>query len=216
MLNQLAVIISVLVGVSTLVGAWLRMRQSEVERMESELRLKDVFIWSNEVICALVALRMCVLKTLYQEHAPTVEGIRKDLEKIALDTSILIERGRLFFRNPGADHEQGKIGTRPRILDWIVLANRIAVKIASAPSSADREERTRLFMLADRCVKEFVHYAQQEVGRQRAVSPAAAGMGDGMDVDVWLSKVESNDAARRINEYLAAKDPQATLLRQAQ
>lgn len=216
MLNQLAVIISVLVGLSTLLGAWLKMKQSEAQRAESELRVKDVFTWSNDVICALTSLRMCVLKTLYKEQAADAQSIRKELEEIALETSILIERGRLFFRNPGADHEQGKVGTRPRILDWIVLANRIAVRIASAPGAAGREEHTRLFMLADRCVKEFVHYAQQEVGRQRAVSADAAGMGDAMEVDVWLAKIEAHDATKRINEYLAIPEPPAAVLRKVE
>ena len=212
MLNELALIISVLVGVSTLIGAWLKIKQSEAQRAEAELRLKDVFDWSNDVIATLAALRMCILKSLYQDQAADAQkvsqSIRTDLEKIALDSSILIDRGRLFFRNPDADHAQGKVGKRPRILDWIVLANRIAIRIAGGRADATGEERIRLFILADRCAREFVHFAQQEVGRQRAVSPDAAGMGDEMDVDEWLSKVEVDHAAKRLNEYLSSQSKQ--------
>lgn len=186
MLNQLALIISVLVGVSSLIGAYLKIKQSEAQRAEADLRLKDVFDWSNDVIATLAALRMCILKSLYQDQAAIAQSLRTDLEKIALDSSILIDRGRLFFRNPDADHGQGKVGKRPRILDWIVLANRIAIRIASGRPDAIGEDRTRLFILADKCVKEFVHFAQQEVGRQRAVS-----------------QVEVDHAAKRLKEYLS-------------
>ena len=94
MLNEVALIISVLVGVSTLIGAWLKMKQSEMQRSESELRVKDVFAWSNEVISRLAALRMCVLKTLYQDQGPQSPALRKELEEIALDTSSVPEIGR--------------------------------------------------------------------------------------------------------------------------
>ena len=201
MLNQLALIISVLVGVSSLIGAWLRIKQSELQRAEADLRIKDVISWSNEVIATLVALRMCVLKTLYPEQPAARQSLSADLDKLALETSVLIERGRLFFRNPDRDHAQGKIGIRPRILDWIVLAHRIAVRAATTRADIAREERIRLFALAERCLREFVGFAQQEVGRQRAVSAAAAGKGDPMNLDQWLSKVDMEDAKGRVNEY---------------
>jgi hypothetical protein len=192
-------LISTLAAIAAGVGIWLKWRQSELRRMDSELRLKEVFQWSNDVISKLATLRLCILKSFYQEP----HSLKLTIEKIALDTSILIEHGRLFFKNTDADPARGTQRLRPKILDWIVLAHKLALRIAANSSGFDKDERARMFQLADRCVKEFVHYAQEEVGRQRVVSETAAGAGLQMDVDTWLTNVDGSAAKGLVEKWLA-------------
>ena len=98
---------------------------------------------------------------------------------------------------------------RPKILDWIVLAHKVALRVSASPSLIDRDERARIFKLTDRCVKEFVYYAQKEVGRQRVVSETAAGAGLQMDIDTWLADVDGSVAAQLVQKWLTTASASA-------
>jgi hypothetical protein len=210
-LKDLLPVISTFAGITALLGAWVKYRLSAMKRLDAELRLKDVFSWANEVIRRLSTLRMYVLKIVNQGHDELSQAIRKDFEEIAIDTSVLIDRGRLFFRNPGASEkfDPKQLGWRPVILDSIVRANRIATRIASEPSIPSRDERVKLFLLTDLTAREFVHYAQREVGRQRVVSDDAADVGTRIDVNQELAEADVKFGQKRVDGFLQRSKPPA-------
>src|SRR5690606_12050182 len=93
---------------------------------------------------------------------------RSMLAKIAVDTSVLVEQGRLFFKNTphpthGMDRHPAYRGYRPRLLDPIVVSHQIACQW----EGADSEEKERMTVVAEDCVRQFVSMAQLEVGRSR-------------------------------------------------
>jgi len=51
-------------------------------------------------------------------------------------------------------------------------------------------------------MKEFVHCAQEEVGRQRTVSDRAAGAGFQMDLDDRLDEIDSSKAIDLVEKWL--------------
>jgi hypothetical protein len=187
MLSGLPSLLSVLAAVGAVIGIWMNLskwRQSELKRRESELRLRDVLLWSNEVISRMVSLRLCIAK------GP--DKFKTRIRTIVFDTSILIERGRLFFKNDGAveDHDYSAYqGHRPKILDQILIAHYLADKVASGWSDADEEKRRKMALLAGHCLRRFVSLAQKEVGRSVVASADAASGGDSIDLDAELSKV---------------------------
>jgi hypothetical protein len=187
MLSGLPSLLSVLAAVGAVIGIWMNLskwRQSELRRRESELRLRDVLLWSNEVISKMVSLRLCIAKG--PEHFKT------RLRTIVFDTSILIERGRLFFKNDGAseDHQYSAYqGHRPKILDQILIAHFLADRVASGWADADETGRRQMQLLADHCLRRFVSLAQKEVGRSLVASVDAASGGGEIDLDYELAKV---------------------------
>jgi hypothetical protein len=198
MSSTLPSLLSTLAAIVAAVGIWFKWRQSELRRMESELRIKEVFQWSNDVIAKLATLRLYILKSFYQD----TDVLKISIEKLSLDTTILIEHGRIFFKNT-------EEGVRPKILDSIVLAHKLALRISVNSSSIDKQERARMFQLADRCVKEFVLYAQEEVGRQRVVSDKAARAGLQTDIDTWLTDVDGGAAMQMVEKWLATASASA-------
>jgi len=201
MLRVLPILVSVLAAVGGLIGLWINVskwRQSEVQRKESErsaarqrrdkeLRIKDVLLWSNEVISKMVSLRICIVS------GP--EKFKTTIERIMFDTSILLERGRLFFRNDGYDdHENHQYsayqGRRPTILDQILIAHYLADRVASGWSDADEKQRRQMQLLARHCLRRFVSLAQKEVGRSVVASVDAAKGGSDIDLDYELDQVE--------------------------
>ena len=111
------------------------------------------------------------------------------------DTSILVERGRLFFKNEvvddyGSEKLSAYRGYRPRILDHLVVAHQVA-RFWPGDSDNDIKDRSRV---AKCCLKSFVSLAQMEVGRDRAASVEALKGGDG----VHLSTIMENLRAQRL------------------
>ena len=168
-----AAIVSALVAAIGLFTSWLKVR-------EAALRREDVLNWSNEVIESLTTLwLLCTL----EEAILAPESRRAKLEKVTVATSILVEKGRLLFKNrTNNNYGRKKIrayqGYRPLILDKIVIAHQIAVHW----TNAEPEKRLRLQLVAEDCLRHFVSLAQLEVGRSRTADTRTnePGRGDAL------------------------------------
>jgi hypothetical protein len=164
-----------------------RRRESELDRKEKDLRIKDVLSWCNEVISKMVSLRLCISK------GP--ERFKTRMEGIVFDTSILIERGRLFFKNKeagdyGAHKQPAYRGYRPEILDHILIAHLLADRVASRWAEEDPDPRQRMGALADKCLRKFVSLAQLEVGRSEVRSEDAAREGREINLNSELKSLK--------------------------
>jgi hypothetical protein len=159
-----------------------------ISRRESALRRGDVLAWANEVICALESLLLiCTLNESQLEAAAS----KSKLVEVIFNTSILVERGRIFFKNMvvddfGREKESAYRGYRPLILDCIVIAN----KIACEWGNADEDTRLRMRIVAEECLKKFVSLAQKEVGRGVTASAEVGKGGDGSRLRDLLNAVD--------------------------
>jgi hypothetical protein len=165
--------ISALLALVALGAAALRQRRAE-------LRRDDVHRWADEAIAALQGVRLVTAGTRMRI---TPEEERQRLVQLMFDTSILVERGRLFFRNApygrhGADKPAAYRGRRPEILDQLVLGH----QIACAWPEANAEDRIAMGRVAEEVVRSFVSLIQTEVGRQRTVSADTRRRGSGVDL----------------------------------
>lgn len=187
MWSNVPAIVSTLVAASGFFIAWRTYR-------ETALRRGEVLAWSNDVIESLQSLLLiCILNS---DQLSDKEKTAK-LTSIIFQTSVLIERGRLFFKNQviddwGSDKEPAYRGYRPKILDPIVVAHQIACNWASA----DKDCRLRMRILAEDCLKKFVSLAQKEVGRSRTASAEASKGGDGAQLPRLLNSVDEERLAK--------------------
>lgn len=155
---------------------------------ERQLRKDDVLKWANEVIRTLQTLYLtCYLG----ERMFEPEAIAKALRQAAVDTSVLVEQGRLFFRNaPDPAHGKDKFpayrGYRPELLDPIVLAHQVACQW----QAADAEAKHRMTLVAEDAVKQFVSYAQKEVGRSKTASRETARGGRGDNLQAMMAALD--------------------------
>ncbi|MBK6800125.1 hypothetical protein [Novosphingobium sp.] len=129
-----AAVVSVAVAALTLAGTWWGWRTRE-------LRHDEVLAWSQEAIAALQTLCLLCRRDL---NRADVEA--DSYEAIWFSTSILIERGRLFFRNAQAKgYSRHKAtayqGYRTEILDQLLIAHLEAIWF----STLNLIERGRLF-----------------------------------------------------------------------
>jgi hypothetical protein len=176
-------IVSAFVAIAGLCVSWLKLR-------ESALRRQDVLAWANEVIRELQSLLViCILKETQLELATA----KARLTDVIFNTSVLVERGRLFFKNQLVDeHGQKKEpayrGYRPKILDPIVVAHQIACGWVEANEGT----RLRMQLVAEDCLKKFVSLAQMEVGRDRTVAADPAKGGDGLHLRHLLDTVNND------------------------
>lgn len=178
-------LLSVLVAVGGLIIALRQWR-------ESALRRADVLAWANETIYELQSLLLvCIL----DEDQLDATAKRAKLTEIVFNTTALVERGRLFFKNEvrddhGQDKELAYRGYRPTILDQIVLAHQIAKRW----EKADANVRSCMRLLAEDCAKKFVSLAQQEVGRSKTASAVTKKGGDGRPLDDLLKDFDKTRA----------------------
>lgn len=159
---------------------WLQWR-------ERQLRQDDVLRWANEVIRTAQSLYLLLFLGDSAFDKATSKAM---LAKIVTDSSVLVEQGRLFFRNTpdpihGADRAPAYRGYRPMILDPIVVAHQIACQWDGAAP----EERERMVLVAEDCVRSFVSMAQREVGRSRAAHDASLIRGEGEKLETLLARV---------------------------
>lgn len=182
--DTIAAIVSAFVATASLFVAlfvvWM-------QRRESALRRGDVLAWSNEVICALESLLLVSILKESQLEAP---DRKKKLTDIIFNTTILIERGRMFFKNMavdnyGSEKQLAYQGYRPAILDPIVVSYQIACRW----ESADEDTRLRMRLVAEDCLKKFVSLVQKEVGRSKNVSADTGKGGDGLHLRHLLNDV---------------------------
>lgn len=147
-----------------------------------ELRRDDVLSWSQEAIGKLQTL--CLL-CKRDEKEGTFN--KDEYAEIWFSTSILIENGRLFFRNvqptqTDRGQEPAYKGHRPLILDQLVIAHQIAERFPVASVS----DRTKLRQIAEVSRARFVSLAQKEVGRARTRTAATRQGGDSIRLDLLL------------------------------
>lgn len=173
--------ISAIVAICTAAMVWMQWQ-------ERRLRQDDVLKWANEVIRAQQSLYVTLFlgDSLYDHQTA-----RHALVRIAVDTSVLVEQGRLFFKNTphptyGAERRPAYRGYRPMLLDPIVVSHQIACQWEGASD----EEKERMLLVAEDCVRSFVSMAQREVGRSRTAHEDSALKGEGENLESLLAKVK--------------------------
>jgi len=172
-----------------------------MQRRESALRRGDVLAWANEVICALESL---LLVSILKESQLEAAAAKAKLADIIFSTAILVERGRMFFRNKvvddfGSEKQSAYGGYRPTILDPIV----VAYQIACGWGAADEDTRLRMRLIAEDCLEKFVSLVQKEVGRGKTVSADTGKGGDGVHLRHLLEDVDE----RRMNRLRRTAAP---------
>jgi len=180
-------------------------RQEELRRIQAQrqadLRSDDVLAWANKAIEALQSLRLlCAAKDSLLDE----ETVRQKVAGLVFRTSILVEQGRLFFKNEDVDHYGAEKplpyrGFRSAILDPLVVAH----QLACAWPDADEHTRLAMQIVSGDCMKSFFCIAQKEVGRQQTASVDAKKGGLGVDLERLLneamkdSRVEALKVPRR-------------------
>ena len=175
--------ISLIITVISLYFTWSHLRKQE-------LRREEVLNWANECIECMQSI---YLISSINDPIFTKQKIDEIRLKAIFDTSTLIERGRLFFKNEvsdnfGTDKHAAYRGYRPRILDHLVVAHQVAL---SWPDK-NKDQIMRRTAVAKDSLQEFVSLAQKEVGRQRATSEEALKGGDGIHLPMLMAAVNRN------------------------
>lgn len=159
----------------------------------SQYRTDKVADWANDGIDALQRLNILISD---KGGIVTEEEKRRQISEICMRTSVLVEMGRLFFKNEikGDGHGAGRPpayrGYRPIILDPLVLGHEICRDWMNA--SADRREH--LGRIAFDNVREFVSMAQKEVGRGKASSYEPAQGGSGFNLEKMITELQARNA----------------------
>jgi len=186
-IELIATVASALLAAIALAAAYLSYRRAE-------LRRDDVLEWAHEAIAAMQALRLICTRT--RLHLTAAEE-RARLSALMFDTSILVERGRLYFGNARRsrwrqrERERAYRGKRPEILDQLVIAHQIACGWPTAPA----DDRARMRVIADDVLRRFVSLVQAEVGRTRTASADTRRGGNGANLG-W--RMRAIDPARLV------------------
>ena len=180
-MEAIAAVISAILTAFALFAGWRSSRKSE-------LRREDVANWADESIATLQTLLLICIHG--DPPIPAAESEKRRAD-IVFKTSILVEQGRMFFRNAGPYSEGGEKhrayrGKRPEILDQLVAAHQIACRW---PKASD-EERVRMRLVAEDCLKRFVSLVQLEVGRSRTASAGTRRRGTGALLTVRMDELD--------------------------
>jgi hypothetical protein len=183
MWDTIAAVVSTLIAGVGLLAGWFSWRRSE-------LRRDDVLIWANEAIEALQTLLLiCILR-----DPPLDKDVTKNkVASLIFQTSVLVERGRLFFKNEviddyGKEKAPAYRGYRPLVLDQIIIAHQIACHW----SDANDEEKLRMRIIAENALKKFVSLIQKEIGRGRTASADTKSGGEGVALPHLMNMVDRN------------------------
>ena len=163
--------VSALVGLAGLLAGWLKWRASE-------LRRNDVFAWSCQVISALETL---LIVSMHAGGRLSDDAANDKLTSVLFETGILIERGRIFFRNEvidefGRNKEPAYRGYRASILDPIVcgtsdlrsMANRRPLRSrTNANRRRGQSEKVRLTRTEGSRTQPYGFRRHQEWGYRR-------------------------------------------------
>lgn len=184
-LDAIAAIVSAVLTAVALYASWRSWRRSE-------LRRDDVLEWANRAIAALQNVRL-ISGTIRAHLDP--EDARQRMIELAVETSILVEQGRLFFRNTRSRYGKWKPsayrGSRPVILDQLVLGH----QIACAWPAASADDRDRIAVVADDVLRIFVSLIQKEVGRERTASADTRRGGKSADLPWLMQQVSAERLA---------------------
>ncbi|WP_137753035.1 hypothetical protein [Sphingopyxis sp. L1A2A] len=188
-------IVSLVVAMLGVIFTWRKFR-------EDSLRRGEVLTWANEAIDCLEGLVIiCIL--MRQKDFET--ECRNRLIAITFNSAALIEKGRIFFKNQksgsfGHHKMPAYRGLRPLVLDPLVAAHQISVRLLSG----EARSINALQCLAEDGVKSFVSLIQKEIGRDRTASRVAQRGGAGFNLDVSISKIAPDRIARI--EELSSRD----------
>jgi hypothetical protein len=180
MWSSLPPFVSAVIAVLGFFAGWVKWR-------ESQLRRSDVLAWSTQAISAMKTLQLiCEFGESY--FSPI--DLDAKLKELCFTTSILIEQGRMFFHNEeaesyGQEKEPAYRGYRPRILDHLLVAH----KIAHGWLAANAESRERMRLVVEIHLQKFVSLVQKEVGRSRTASAETKVGGDRIDLDALMAEV---------------------------
>lgn len=176
-----AAIISAVLTLVGLFAGWLNWRRAE-------LRREDVLLWANKSIEALQTIQLiCAVHERLEQ-----KWIVDKFVELTFTTSILVEQGRLFFKNKpfgsyGVEKPSAYRGLRPRILDYLVIAHQIACEW----NDANELEKTCMKVIAEDCQRNFVSMIQKEVGRGRTASADTSQAGNGVHLQTLIRLVVS-------------------------
>jgi hypothetical protein len=189
--DLLGLMLTALGIVGALIGFWkfrgeiLRSRGERARAARDELRRPEVEKWSIEAIDTMRRIAMAT-----QEAAAGREEAAAGLTDLGSRASVLLEVGRLYFRNPGADSvnlhkEPAYRGYRPMILEQLL----IGYELSRAWASADAAEQGDFARVAETAWRRFVSLAQAEVGRLGTLDPETARIGTGRALDRALAEL---------------------------
>lgn len=158
-----------LVTLAGALGTWIAYRRSE-------LRRDEVVAWVNKVI---ENMQTTVLLIGRNVSMPALERNER-LRELGISASILLEQGRILFKNVdprkyGSDKQPAYRGLRPMILDQVLFMHQLAVAWPTLPA----QDHGHAFDIGLFSLRRFVSLAQQEVGRGRVASGYSKAQGSG-------------------------------------
>jgi hypothetical protein len=174
-------LMALFIGSMTLLITWKRWRQDQ-------LRKNEVLSWADE--CVDVLQSIFLVSHTHKKFLNEGE-LRKIRFELSIKTSVLIERGRFFFRNEVSDdwgNQKPKAyrGYRPRILDHLVIGYQIVTRWPNK----NEDEINKRSALALETVQNFVSLAQAEIGRDKVASAEAIKGGDHIELSILMVSVE--------------------------
>lgn len=159
----------------TLTGFYMGWRRYQAE----SLRSRDVAAWADRCIALLLAVEICAEP---DGPIPAAERTRRMTDAL-FTSSALVEQGRLFFRNISEERGATYAGHRPRVLDPLVVAHKIAKRLLHAPDAGVAP----LHRVARDQRRLFVQLVQDEIGRRQSASWKARAKGDPSDLDAMIA-----------------------------
>lgn len=164
--------------VLTLAGFYMGWRRFQGE----SLRSRDVALWADRAIAMLISVELCAGMPV-----AIASGEReKRLTDAFFTSSTLVEQGRLFFRNVSEERRANGgtyAGLRPKVLDPLVVAHKIAARLLSEPDT----DQMALHAVAQKQRRQFVELVQHEIGRRQSASWRPSEKGESPNLDDLLA-----------------------------
>jgi hypothetical protein len=159
-------------------------------RRAAQLRKDDVLAWALASIDA-----MQTLVIVCREAGKSLPDglVETRLQELVIRTSVLIEQGRLYFRNVpsghyGSEKPHAYQGLRPKILDYLVVGHATACSWATATPL----DRRKMGYVAEEAARQFVSTVQKEVGRDCTAFDGAAERGLGVHLPSLIRRVDES------------------------
>lgn len=157
-------------------------RAIEAQRLEDQrahdLRVDEVLSWGKDAIDAVQSVYLLCSTTALDESEQ-----RTHLFELGMRCSILLEQGRLFFKNQivndwGNQKEKAYKGYRPVILDQLLISHLVAIRWSDL--GADQEFGAKI---AEKAAKKLVSLLQAEVGRSETAATETGLGGRGIALE---------------------------------
>lgn len=180
MFEVLATALGLVLASIPIAGSWIAWRRQE-------LRREDVHNWAKDAVRSMQSVVV-----LCADWGPQVdeEYRKRELTRLAIDLSCLLEQGRLFFQNEktgwGAEKEPTYQGLRPRILDQLLVGYCVASGWERFGAKKGHAAR-----VAENAEKAFLSLAQQEVGRKKTASAYNREGGESVDIKLLIEEEQA-------------------------